>query len=112
MGKTKYKKLSFERSSIQKNIALENQDYYNLNRQKIDRFGQDTKHRGILVFWTMGLISVWLILVLAVVIWCKHLSDTVLTTLLATTTINVLGLAKIVLGNLFPRRNNSNKNHQ
>lgn len=102
----KYKKIVISQHSAPDNSMLENQDYKSLEQQKSDRFGQDTKHRKLLIFWTMGLISVWLLAVLSVIVWCDHLNDVVLTTLLATTTVNVLGLAKIVLGNLFPKSGN------
>lgn len=109
MEENKYQGIVISQHSAPDNSILENQDYKSLDQQKADRFGQDTKHRKVLIFWTMILISGWLVAVLAVVVWCRHLSDVVLTTLLATTTVNVLGLAKIVLGNLFPRFNNGSR---
>lgn len=105
----KYQRIVIRQHSVLDNSILENQDYKSLDQQEADRFGQDTKHRRTLVRWTMVLISAWLAFVLAIVVWCTRLSDVVLTTLLATTTVNVLGLAKIVLGNLFPRFNNGNR---
>lgn len=102
MKGNRYQGIVIREHSAPDNTALENQDYKSLEQQKADRFGQDTKHRKILILWTMGLISVWLLAVLAIMVWCGHLSDMVLTTLLATTTVNVLGLAKIILANLFP----------
>lgn len=105
----KYQSIVIRQHSAPDDSILENQDYKSLNQQKADRFGQDTKHRRILVRWTMVLITGWLLAVLLIIVFCKGLSDVVLTTLLATTTVNVLGLAKIVLGNLFPRFNNGKK---
>ena len=58
-------------------------------------------------------IVIWLILVLMIVIWSGitlwppsfHLSDTVLVTLLATTTANVIGLVAIMVGFYFKNKN-------
>lgn len=109
MEDNKYKDIVISQHSEPDISCLEDQDFKSLEQQQSDRFGQDTKHRKVLIIWTMSLISIWLLCVLAIVVWCKHLSDVVLTTLLATTTVNVLGLAKIILGNLFPRFNNGSR---
>lgn len=77
-----------------------------LDRQEAIRYGQDTKHRKWLVCWMMGLVSIWLLVVLLITMfntpWCLYIKDNVLITLLATTTLNVLGLANIILNGLFP----------
>lgn len=109
MEENKYNGIIISQHYVPDNSNLESQDYKSLEQQKADRFGQDTKHRKVLIIWTMILISGWLVAVILIVVICKHLSDVVLSTLLATTTVNVLGLAKIVLGNLFPRFSNGNK---
>lgn len=53
----------------------------------------------------MGVVSIWLIAVLLFTTfnkpWCLDIDDKVLVTLLATTTLNVLGLANIILDGLF-----------
>lgn len=83
-------------------------DNYSLEEQEAIRFGQDTKHRNWLVIWMMIVVGVWLMAVLLFSTfnnaWCLNISDNVLITLLATTTINVLGLSKIILGGLFGNR--------
>lgn len=107
----KYSLKGLQEKPVIDNLFFENQDEKSLRKQKSERYEQDTKHRKLLVIWTMIIISVWLLLVFPVLVFCRHLSDVVLTTLLATTTVNVLGLAKIILGNLFPHhRSNRRKN--
>lgn len=53
----------------------------------------------------MAVVSIWLIAVLLFTAfnkpWCLFIDNKVLITLLATTTVNVLGLANIILGGLF-----------
>lgn len=70
------------------------------------RYKQDTKERKLLSHWVICVVSIWLFLVISTLI-CNSLlsiglSDTVCVTLLTTTTINILGLAYIVLKGLFP----------
>lgn len=76
-------------------------DIKSIDEQEAERFKQDTRLRKCLANWTMTIISVWLIAVLAILIFCRHLDNQVLITLLATTTINILGLPKIILEGLF-----------
>lgn len=80
-------------------------DILPMEKQASIRFGQDTKHRKWLVCWMMLIVSIWLISVLLITAfnrpWCLHIDEKVLMTLLATTTINVLGLANIILDGLF-----------
>lgn len=86
-------------------------DRWSMDKQTAERFGQDTKHRKWLVIWMMIVVSIWLVTVLIIIMFNIPLSlkidDKVLITLLATTTVNVLGLSKIILGGLFdhPKRN-------
>lgn len=80
-------------------------DAGDLNYQKRIRYKQDTSYRKYLAIWMMIVVSFWLLLVILFVAfnkpWCLFISDNVLVTLLATTTVNVLGLANIVLKGLF-----------
>lgn len=82
-----------------------NADSMDMNQQKRIRFSQDTKHRRQLVIWMMCVVSAWLLIVLFIVVFNGILklsvSDNVMITLLATTTVNVLGLANIILNGLF-----------
>ena len=93
-------------SSPNENVGLiDNADALSLEAQEVRRFEQDTRHRHTLVRWMMWVVSIWLAAVLMITVFNKvlHLGiDTsVLITLLATTTLNVLGLSRIVLGGLF-----------
>ncbi|MDR2004872.1 MAG: hypothetical protein LBQ74_17765 [Prevotella sp.] len=69
------------------------------------RYLQDTAERKLLSHWVIGVVSIWLLLVVAILCLNRlldfKLSDTVLCMLLGTTTINILGLAYIVLKGLF-----------
>lgn len=88
-----------------------NIDAMSRDKQEAIRFAQDTSHRRILVKWMMWVVSLWIAVVLFVVTSNKFLSfgisDNVLMVLLATTTVNVLGLAKIILQGLFGRNRQS-----
>ena len=64
------------------------------------RYKEDTSHRKWLGVWTAIVVTCWLIAVLTILIYNDRyicLSDNVLTSLLVTTTLNVLGLSYIVL---------------
>lgn len=78
-------------------------DAKSIDAQEIIRFKQDTKHRGLLVKWMMFVVSLWLLAVLVMLFVnpLLEIRDSVLITLLATTTVNVLGLANIILKGLF-----------
>ncbi len=82
-----------------------NPDLLPIEAQKKMRFSQDTRQRKTLVVWMIWVVSIWLAIVLLIVITNSLLrlgiSDEVLVVLLATTTINVLGLANIILKGLF-----------
>jgi len=87
------------------NNVDEDYDKHDIGWQKTRRFAEDTKHRKGLVSWVKFVVTSWLACVLFVVTFnlklSLNLSDTVLVTLLTTTTINILGLAYIVLKGLF-----------
>ena len=69
----------------------------------------DISIRKNLSYWAAIVVSLWLLCVLAVLILsgtsCLKLSDVVLSALLATTTLNVLGLMFIVLKGYFAAPN-------
>lgn len=106
----------FDISNIRQPL-LSDADVDTMEQQEIKRFGRDTKLRGALAIWTMVIISAWLLFVL-VLLFFIELDSNVAITLLATTTINVLGLPKIILEGLFTqgrKRNiikNEKKNYQ
>lgn len=94
-----------ERNSIpEPHVSMEDEK---LRSHKLanEDFEKSIKHRHTLVIWMMCVVSIWLVIAAGIVIiqLCikQGLSDTVLCTLLSTTTINVLGLAVIVLKGLF-----------
>lgn len=76
-------------------------DYYEGEGRKNqnERYRSDTQDRKWLAEWTATVVSFWLLLVLAILMSNNSfgLSDSVLITLLGTTTLNVLGLSFIVL---------------
>ena len=71
-----------------------------------DRFIQNTELRGTLARVFTMIIALWLLAVILILVgnYCNHynLSDSVLITLLTTTTIQVLGMMLIILWDLFP----------
>ena len=73
--------------------------------QEIQRYVQDTKWRKFLCVWVMSVVSLWLIAVLILtfiyVLGQITTSHSVMIALLATTTVNILGLAYIVLKGIF-----------
>lgn len=82
--------------------------YDNLEKK---RYKQKTKERRLFSKWVKWVSSVWLALVLLILFFQGfgsefkffNLSDSVLITLLSTTTINVLGLSVIVLKGFFDK---------
>lgn len=86
-----------------------NNDVKTMEEQEADRFGKDTKLRKILAIWTMIIISGWLVCVFLILILCQQLKSDVIITLLATTTMNVLGLPKIILEGLFNHQKKKTK---
>lgn len=85
--------------------GLNNVDNESLATQERERYKQDTRQRKFLAQWVVLTNSAWLGLVLLIVFFqgfgLMALDTTVMNVLLATTTVNVLGLAYIVLEGLF-----------
>ena len=94
-------------------LSLEDQE----KKAKIDRIKQDTNDRRWLAQWASSLVSLWLFAVI-ILLFCNNqrftfnlvghnvdimpaINDNVLIALLATTTLNVLGLTVIVLRGYF-----------
>lgn len=94
-------------SERNKKTSSENPDVdkQGLKEQKRDRYKQNTRFRRHLAVWVMWIVPAWLVLVITLVYLCAsdlfYLSDSSMVALLATTTVNVLGLAFIVLKGLF-----------
>ena len=86
-------------------LSEENHDKHGLEKQKTRRFSEDTDHRSGLIFWVKLVVSFWLLCAIIVVAFNNlfhfKLNDSVLIALLTTTTLNILGLAYIVLQGLF-----------
>lgn len=80
-------------------------DSKDISVQERERYGQDTRFRKYLAIWVMIIVPAWLAAVCGIVCMCAadiwNLTNVQMTTLLATTTANVLGLAYIILRGLF-----------
>ena len=88
------------------NDSLEDVDDMSMRQQRKERFSQNTRFRKHLAVWVMYIVPIWLFVVIVVLVLSGanvlHFDSNVLITLLATTTVNVLGLAYIVLKGIFP----------
>ena len=77
-----------------------------IRRQINERYTQDTHFRKHLANWVMIIVPIWLFTVIVILILCGscviYFDKEILITLLATTTVNVLGVAYIVLKGIFP----------
>ncbi len=83
-------------------LDLQKKRYENL------RYKEDTESRKKLAYWAATVVSIYLLCVLTILILNHqyiYLSDTVLSVLLGTTTLNVLGLMYIVLKGYFKIEN-------
>lgn len=77
---------------------------------QIKRYTDDTFHRQVLVYWSMGIVTAWLAFVMYMLFTNKcdcgcawvRLSDPALITLMGTSTLNIIGLVLIVLKGYFP----------
>ncbi len=71
---------------------------------EVVRYRQDTENRNKLTCWVKWVVSVYLSIVFIILCINSHLiflSDSIICTLLGTTTLNVLGLMYIVLKGYF-----------
>ena len=93
--------------AVTSDSGMQDVDQSSLKEQVRERYSQDTRFRKHLALWVMCIVPVWLTLVLVIVFFCAfkltNLDSSVLITLLATT-VNVLGLAYIVLKGIFSQR--------
>lgn len=77
-------------------------------RYENQRYRDDTQNRKKLTIWAATVVSMYLVVVFAMLMLNHnyfHLSETVLSVLLGTTTLNVLGLMYIVLKGYFNAHN-------
>lgn len=109
MEETDQNKIRFDADAVPNDIPnnnLDEVDDMSMYQQRKERFSQDTRFRKHLAHWVMWIVPIWLGLVLYILYLCGAealtLEPSVLITLLATTTVNVLGLAYIVLKGIFP----------
>lgn len=100
---------SIENTPEKKATKIKDADYgVSPEDLKKDRYKKDTAHRQRLVITVMIIIIGWLLAVMTLLFFCLFrtgLSDAVLIALLGTTTVNVLGLAAIVLKGFFHHMN-------
>lgn len=105
--------VSVPTEECESNFSIPDLDIMPMDKQEAIRFGQDTKHRKWLVLWMMIIVSFWLVIVLIITmfnkLWHFDIGREVMITLLATTTINVLGLANIILNGLFENHSSIKK---
>lgn len=82
-------------------------DEMSMSKQKAKRYWQNTMYRKYFSLWVMIIVPAWLLVVVILIALCGFgackLGNSVLNTLLATTTANILGLAYIVLKGMFPQ---------
>ena len=90
---------------VRQNVSQGDFDTMSMEDQERERYGQDTRFRKYLSRCVMCMLPIWLFLVILIVYLCSfglcELTDVQMSTLLATTTANVLGLAYIVLKGMF-----------
>lgn len=108
MGNDRIVNAGFDKSAIPRNApdTLEDVDDMTMREQRKTRFSQDTRYRKYLANWVMFIVPCWLLAVVVIVFLqgfsIIKLDNEVIITLLATTTLNVLGLAYIVLKGIYP----------
>lgn len=99
-------------SDGEKLIDASNTDIDNesLEEQKKERYKQNTHARRFLTYWVCIIVTFWLLfsIILTVMLYCpnKNIEPSVAITIFGTQTLNVLGLANIVLRSLFNSKNN------
>lgn len=86
----------------------ENTDTESLEEQKRILYKQDTRARAYLTRWVCSIVTLWLVfaigLTIALYLPFKHIEDNVAMVIFGTMTVNVLGLANIVLRGLFDKK--------
>ena len=81
----------------------ENTDTESLEEQKRIRYKQDTRARAYLTRWVCSIV-IAIGLTIALYLPFKHIEDNVAMVIFGTMTVNVLGLANIVLRGLFDKK--------
>lgn len=106
----RFDNISFPKGSMPGNaestLPIEDVDDLSMHEQIKARYKQDTDFRKYFSVWVMIIAPAWLVATLFIVVLCGCsvlvLPQSVINTLLATTTATVLGLAYIVLKGMFP----------
>ena len=97
----KYHKIIIE--NLKKDI---NEEANKLKAISLRDQSQDVNLRKLFSYWAIILLSLWLVFV-TIILWEEQrrngLSDTVLITLLSTTTINLISIPYIIVKNLFSK---------
>ncbi|UOK41425.1 MULTISPECIES: hypothetical protein [Flavobacterium] len=86
-----------------------------IKKASVKRYERDTELRGSLAVIFTIIISAWLVSVILILMnnhYQFKLSDTVLVTLLTTTTVQVLGMMLIILWDLFPGGKDKNNHNE
>ena len=106
MGNERIIDAGFDKNAILGNApdTLEDVDDMTMREQRKARFSQDTRFRRYLANWVMAIVPAWLFCVILILCGRSilNMEKEIVITLLATTTVNVLGLAYIVLKGIFP----------
>lgn len=106
------KEVTFKEEDLKKGALQEKSLEDKQKEAELERYNQDTSHRNGLVVWAATIVSFWLLCVIFILTRNTQqykLSDTIVVTLLTTTTVNVLGLMIIVLNDLFKGKAKSKK---
>lgn len=96
-----------EISNIDKNDIQGQQRTFSFKKfhAELKRYEKLTKQRSLMVTYSSIVVCVWLVFVAVILVyyvwWTPDISTTVLTTLLATTTVNVIGLGYVLIKGLF-----------
>jgi magnesium-transporting ATPase (P-type) len=82
-------------------------DESSLKEQVRERYRQNTRYRRIFSWWVIGVVSAWLLAAMVAVylqgFGVFKMDGWTFRVFLATTTVNVIGLAYIVLKGMFPQ---------
>lgn len=87
-------------------LAFERQKYDIESGMKVDEHQQKIGLRGIVAYWVLGLVSVWMAFLMVLIgcqaANCAHLTDAVILGLIGGTTVNIIGVCIWVVRSLFP----------
>lgn len=100
--------LAKDSKEIQQRDGLDGADVYQQRQHRLDGDNkeQNIKLRRITCYWTLAISGFWLVGVM-ILLWVSaatstiQISDTVIITLLGTTTINIVGVPLVIIRSLF-----------